>query len=280
MRIYISVDLEGVNGVLHSSQTQPGEPGYQRAVELMHEETNAIIEGLVEGGATEILVNDSHWDMRNLMIERLHPLASLVSGWQKPFSMVSQLDGAKQLADAACFVGYHTKAGTARGVLSHTYRAQVFFDIKINGQSVGETGLNAALAGWFGVPIALVTGDDALGEEVETILPGVTFAQTKRAVSRYAACCPPHKVLLAELKSQARQAIEQRRRWVLYQPQRPTELEITFFDPAMADAAELIPGISRKNDRIVSATEADYSVLFRLMLAAGALGASRKDPYF
>src|ERR1700722_9508054 len=146
MRIYLSVDLEGVNGVLHSSQTQPGEPGYERAVGLMHGETNAVIEGLRSGGATSFIVNDSHFDMRNLRIEQLAPNASLINGWQKPYSMVSGTQEAANEIAAACFIGYHARAGDGRGVLSHTYRAQIFYDVQLNGQSVGETGLNAALA--------------------------------------------------------------------------------------------------------------------------------------
>src|SRR5215470_8694683 len=134
MHIYLSVDLEGINGVVHSSQTQPGEPGYERAVSLMHGETNAVIDGLLTAGATTVLVNDAHWDMRNLRVEALHPQATLITGWQKPFSMLSGIDRG---IEAACFVGYHSRAGTARGVLSHTYRAQVFLDVRLNQEPVG-----------------------------------------------------------------------------------------------------------------------------------------------
>ncbi|HEY9712679.1 MAG TPA: M55 family metallopeptidase, partial [Chroococcales cyanobacterium] len=125
MRIYLSVDLEGVNGVMHSSQTQPGEPGYERAVELMHRETNAVLDGLTRGGAGAMLLNDSHYDMRNLRIEKITSAnATLINGWQKPYSMVSAIDWAPERFDAACFIGYHARAGHKNGVLSHTYRAK------------------------------------------------------------------------------------------------------------------------------------------------------------
>lgn len=278
MRVYISVDLEGVNGISHSSQTQPGEPGYERAIALMHAETNAVIDGLLAGGAKEIVINDSHWDMRNLHIERLNPGASLISGWQKPFSMVSGVSDAK--ADVACFVGYHARAGVAVGTLSHTYRAKVFLDVKLNGRSVGETGLNAALAGWMGVPVGLVTGDDALAREAEEWLGKVPVVETKTAVSRYSARFKPYEETLAALQEGARRAMLDKERWCLLKPPSPSKLEITMFDPAMADGAELIPGVERVADRKVAVSHDDYSVLFKLMLAIGVIGASRKDDYF
>ncbi len=279
MRAYISVDLEGVNGILHSSQTQPNEPGYGRALELMHEETNAVIEGLLAGGVDDILVNDSHWDMRNLHIEKLHQHHGVAvrSGWQKPFSMVSGIDP----ADFAVFVGYHARAGHATGVLSHTYRAQIFFEVKLNGQPVGETGLNAALAGHFGVPVALVTGDDCVCEEARTLLGNIVTAQVKTAVSRYAAVFNPHQENLKLLKKKAQEAASNKAHWQLFQAKGgAAEIEITFFDPSMADAAELIPQVKRLSARTVSLHGDDYASNFRLMLAVGALGASRRDPYF
>jgi len=277
MRIYMSVDLEGVNSIVHSSQTQPGEPGYERAVQLMHQEANAVIQGALAAGATSIVVNDAHWDMRNLRPELLLAPAVLITGWQKPFSMVSGINGR---AEAAMFVGYHSRAGTARGVLSHTYRAQVFLDIKLNGQSVGETGLNAALAGWFGVPVALVSGDDAVCDEATKLLGPIACVPVKTAVSRYSAVCRAQEEVLASLRQKAEQCLQNPASWQLYKPPSPSTLTITMTDTAMADGAELLPMVKRTSDRDVEITDDDYSVLFRLMLAIGAIGASRKDPYF
>ncbi len=277
MRIYVSVDLEGVNSIVHSSQTQPGEPGYERAVQLMHQEANAVIQGAIAAGATSVVVNDAHWDMRNLRPELLHGPAVLITGWQKPFSMVSGINGR---VDAAMFVGYHSRAGTARGVLSHTYRAQVFFDIKLNGQSVGETGLNAALAGWFDVPVALVSGDDAVCDEAGTLLGAVACVPVKTAVSRYSAVCRPQEEALASLRQKSEQALLNKDSWQLYKPPSPSTLAITMTDPAMADGAELLPMVKRTGDRDIEISHEDYGVLFRLMLAIGAIGASRRDPYF
>jgi D-amino peptidase len=278
MKAYLSVDLEGVNGIIHSSQTQPGEPGYARALELLHEETNAVLKGLLASGVKEIIVNDSHWDMRNLFVEKIldHPAVRIRSGWQKPFSMVSGLQETRP--DFAVFVGYHARAG-AHGVLSHTYRAQIFFEVKLNGVAVGETGLNAALAGYFGVPLALVTGDDAVAAEALALIPGSHTAQVKEAVSRYSAVFNSHSENLKLLEAAGREAT-QKKYWQLYKVSQPVAIEITMFDPAMADAAELLPQVKRLSPRTIVIESHDYSQAFRLMLAVGALGASRKDPHF
>jgi D-amino peptidase len=281
MRIYLSVDLEGVNGVVHSTQTQPGEPGYERSVGLMHRETNAVIEGLRKGGAATVLVNDSHWDMRNLRIEQLAPNTSLINGSPKAYSMVSgvhHLD--EQKVDAACFIGYHARAGSARGVLSHTYRAKIFLDVKLNGQSVGETGLNAALCGHFGIPIMLLSGDDVVCEEAQELLGPICCVKTKKAISRYAAECPPFDETLADLQSTAEKAVKDKRGWILFKPPSPSTMRITMVDPAMADAAELLPQVKRIDGRQIEFSDSDYTVLFKLMLAVGVLGASRLDAHF
>lgn len=282
MKAYISVDLEGVNGVIHSSQTQPNEPGYLRSLDLMHQETNAVIEGLLEAGCDEILINDSHWDMRNLQHEKLlqHPGVMVRSGWQKPFSMVSGIDKAPDRADFAIFLGYHARAGHEHGVLSHTYRAQIFYEVKLNDLPAGETLLNAALAGYFDVPVALLCGDDTVCKEATDQLGPILTACVKTAVSRYSAIFPSHKETLSLLKAKAKEAASNKKYWQVFKPKTPCKLEISFFDPSMADAAELIPQIKRIGARTIVIESQDYSQIFRLMLAVGALGASRKDPYF
>ncbi|MCC7530136.1 MAG: M55 family metallopeptidase [Candidatus Melainabacteria bacterium] len=279
MRAYISVDLEGINGICHSSQTQPGEPGYERAVQLMHAETNAVIKGLLKAGCDEIVVNDSHWDMRNLRIELMHPKAHLVSGWQKPFSMVSGVQTANK-PDFACFVGYHARQGCSTGVLSHTYRATVFRDVRINDVLVGETGLNAYLAGAYDVPIALITGDDALKRECEDLMGKVNSVVVKNAVSRYSACFKPQAEVLEQLEKSAYEAAKAKTSWKLLKPPTPAKLTLSMNDTSMADACELVPNVKRLNDRDVEFSDQNYSVVFRVMLALGALGASRKDQYF
>src|SRR6267378_3627848 len=129
MRIYISVDMEGIAGVVHESQTDPTTPAF-------------AVEGALAAGATRVLVNDSHWFMRNLLAEELHPTAELVSGDPKPRSMMQGIDGGGGV-DAALFIGYHARAGTRNAILDHTYADRIH-DVRLNGNPVGELGLNAA----------------------------------------------------------------------------------------------------------------------------------------
>src|SRR3989475_37233 len=166
MRVYVSVDMEGIAGVVHESQTDPTTPAfaaeYGRFRRLMTAEANAAVEGALAAGATRVLVNDSHWFMRNLLAEELHQAAELVSGDPKPRSMVQDIDGG---FDAALFIGYHARDA----ILDHTYADRIH-DVRLNGKPVGELGLNAALAGVHGVPVALVSGDSAVATEAKDLL--------------------------------------------------------------------------------------------------------------
>ena len=276
MRIYLSVDMEGIHGIVHSIQTQPGERGYETALRWMHEDVNAVAEAAFEAGAKEVYINDSHWDMKNLNPDLVHPKCHLISGWHKPYSMVTGVRGHQ----AALFVGYHAKVGTAKGILSHTYRAKVFFDVRLNGVSVGEAGLNAALAGWFNVPIALVTGDTAACVETKTLIGDIHSVVVKDGVSRYAGVCFPREDVLASLRDTTIKALKDQNSWKLYKPSAPYTIGITMVDPAMADAAELLPIIKRTGDRDIEITHDDFSKAFQTMLAVGALGQSRIDNWF
>src|SRR3989449_10698866 len=147
MRTYISIDMEGIAGVVHESQTDPTNPAaaaeYGRFHRLMTSEANAAVEGAVAAGAPRVLVNDSHWFMRNLVVEELHQAAELLSGDPKPHSMVQGIDGG---FDAALFIGYHARAGTRNAILDHTYADRIH-EVRLNGRPVGELGINAAYAG-------------------------------------------------------------------------------------------------------------------------------------
>src|SRR5256886_13393047 len=158
MRVYVSVDMEGIAGVVHESQTDPTPPAfaaeYARFRRPMAAEANAAIEGALAAGATKVLVNDSHWFMRNLLAEELHPAADLASGDPKPRSMVEGIDGG---FDAALFIGYHARAGTPNAILDHTYADRIH-EVRLNGTAVGEPGVKAPPAGVHRRPAALVGG--------------------------------------------------------------------------------------------------------------------------
>lgn len=178
-KVYISVDLEGISGINGDDQTSAGQAEYARGRKLMVEDANAAIRGAFAGGATEVVVNDSHGGQRNLLPEDLDPRARLISHSFKRHGMVEGLD---ETFDSILFIGYHARAGAARGLFAHT-GSGVVRDLQLNGVAVGEGGINAAMAAWYGVAVALVTGDDTAVEEVKALVPGVKGVTVKRAIN-------------------------------------------------------------------------------------------------
>ena len=178
-KVYISVDLEGISGINGDDQTSAGQPEYARGRKLMVEDANAAIRGAFAGGATDVLVNDSHGSQRNLLPEDLDPRARLISHSFKRYGMMEGLD---ETFDSVLFIGYHARASAPRGLFAHT-GSGVVRDLQVNGVAVGEGGMNAALAAWYGVAVALVTGDDTAVDEVKAIVPSVKGVVVKRAIN-------------------------------------------------------------------------------------------------
>lgn len=176
MKVLISTDIEGVAGVFHPEQTRPGNGEYERARLWMTEEANAAIAGAFEAGASEVLVNDSHGSFRNMPADRLDPRARVVQGKPRYLSMMAGIEG----MDAVCMIGYHSRA-QGRGILAHTINGFAFARVTFNGQELGEAGIYGALAGEYGVPVALASGDDVFIAEHRPLFPAVTFVETKRA---------------------------------------------------------------------------------------------------
>ena len=269
MRIYISVDMEGIAGVVHEDQTNPIDPRcageYGRFRRLMTREANAAIEGAFDGGATEILVNDSHWTMKNLLAEELHPAATLLAGGPKTWSM---MEGIERGWDLAAFIGYHAKAGTANAILDHTYTDRIL-DVRLNGRSVGELGINAALAGAFGVPVGLVSGDQSLALEARDLLgEGVRSVVVKEAVSRHAAraIAPERACILihdAMREVVAGRAGSSAKPLPPFRPASPTAIEVDFAVTVQADHAAMAPGFARVGPRTVGFRHEDYREVFR-----------------
>ena len=269
MRVYLSIDMEGIAGVVHEDQTNPVDPRcageYGRFRRLMTLEANAAVEGALAGGATRVLVNDSHWTMRNLLAEEMHPGAELISGGPKTWSMMEGIDAGW---DLAALIGYHAKAGTANAILDHTYTDRIL-DVRLNGTSVGELGINAALAGAFGVPISLVTGDKALGMEARALLGDrVQTIAVKEAVSHRAARHLSPETARALIRDSMREVVEDTRRHGVARAKRflmpaPTTLEVDFALTVHADHAAMMPGTFRTSPRTVGARHDDFRELFR-----------------
>lgn len=237
MKLYISVDMEGITGLVDHTHVDSHKHNYERGRAIMTEETNAVIEAALDSGYTEIIVNDSHSKMNNLLIELLHPEAQLITGDVKPFSMVQGLDSS---FSKAIFIGYHARASQP-GVMSHT----MIFGVRnmyINDYPIGEMGFNAFVAGYHKVPVVMVAGDDEAAREAEQLIPGITTAVVKKAISRSAAqSLTPVKA--QELLRQKTQQALQRNEHVqpLIPPSNPV-LKIEFANYGQAEWANLMPG--------------------------------------
>lgn len=265
MKLLISVDMEGVSGIVHSSETNPERYDYQRGRELMTADANAVVAGVLDADPTaEVLVADAHGTFRNLLPEQLDRRARLVRGKPRPLNMLAGLDEA---TGAALFVGYHVRAGEGPGVLAHTMNGEIL-DVRVAGRSLGEIGLNAAMAGHLGVPVVLLSGDDAACAEMNALVPGTVTVAVKEALGMAAAVTPHPEEARDRLRRAAADAVTRR---ATIEPltlaPAPLDVEVDLASPHTIDLATLVPGVSRAGGaRTVTFTSPDYATAYRLIL--------------
>jgi D-amino peptidase len=265
MKVFVSVDMEGVTGITDPEDVLPDGADYQRGRVFMTGDANAAIRGAYDGGATEVLVNDSHWTMRNLLLEQLDPRARLIKGLQKPMCMVQGLDAS---FDAAIFVGYHSCAGTEHGVLNHTLLGKEVQNLLLDGEPIGETRLNALIAGELGVPVAFVAGDDTVCREAQSVLGAdlPTFA-VKDGIDMLVACCLHPEVTSAGIRegvAGALRGIGSRRPHVV---EGPLTYTFEWNSTTIASTCELIPGVKKPTPRTTSYTAATPSEAMPVIVA-------------
>ena len=239
-RVFISADMEGISGISSSDQLSAAGAEYGRSRRMMADDVNAAIRGARAGGATSILVNDSHGSMRNLRLEDLEPGVSLISHSFKRSGMMEGLDDS---FDAAIFVGYHAKAGHPGGLFAHT-GSGVVRDVRVNGVSMGEGGLNTTVAAWYGVPVVLVTGDDVAVKQVAEIATSAKTVAVKRAINPRAVELRAFKDAHADIERAAREGVAGAR---TFPPRRDASyrVEVQFQDVAIPEVAENLPGMQR-----------------------------------
>jgi len=278
MRVYISVDMEGIAGVSAYKPTDRGDQDYPAAARLMEGETNAAIEGAFDGGATEVVVNDSHGSMHNLSPEAIDRRARLVQG-RKPLSMVATAADAR--FDVALFVGYHVRAGHPRGTLAHTQSGSPTLTT-ISGRPTGEYGFNAMYLGGLGVPVGMVAGDDALAEEVAEWLPWAERVVVKRGISRQAADSVHPEVARELVRAGTKRAVERAvaggegaPRALRLDP--PIVVAVDFRFAGMADFAAVMPGFTREGDRGVRYEAADPIEAYRAFVSAVRMASQSAD---
>ncbi len=272
-RVYISVDMEGIGGLVDRRQFLPEEREYERSRPHMIREMRTVVEAAWAAGASRVLVNDSHDGMLNLAydeLEGLPPATELISGTGKRLQMGEGLVG----HDVAFFIGYHARAGTAGAIMDHTYTGDVHH-VALNGQEVGECGLNAYLAGHFGIPVGVVSGDQALYDEAHPYLGETEFVVTKWALGRKSARLKHPDLVHRELSEAASRAVERIARGQGPKPlviPTPVTLELGFMTTQGTDLAMLYPGAARVDGRTVEVTCPDMEqayLAFRALLRLG-----------
>lgn len=270
MRLYISCDMEGTAGVCSWMQCDPANrheyPIYRR---YMSQEVRAAIEGARNAGAADVVINDSHWDMRNLLWDELPADVRVISGGRKPFSMAEGLGGGY---DGAFFTGYHARVGAANGVLAHTYTADSLYNVRINGVLCSEALLNAAMAGTYGIPLLLVSGDRVVVDHVKDHMPWVEGVVVKEGIGHYAADSITPKAAQAALREAAARAIGNAKAAKPFTFEPPITMEIETTRVEQADFIELMPGFTRLDGRTVRFVHDDYNQIFRAFVCSFRLG--------
>ena len=275
-RLYISADMEGTAAVCTWTQVDPTNtteyPYYRR---LMSLEVRAAIDGARDAGAGEVLVNDSHATMRNVMWDELPDDVRMISGNRKPFSMAQGIEGS---FDAAFFTGYHGSVGTTDATLDHTYTSETLYETRVNGQACSEAMLNAAILGLSGVPVVLITGDRACIEQTKAVMPWITGVAVKDSIGRFStnSLSPARaRELIRAGASEAIGCIAAAKPFT-FEP--PVTLELDFNWTHNADFVELMPGFERTGPRSVRFVHDDYRVIFKAYVAAFRLGAAANAP--
>ncbi len=276
MKLYVSADMEGTAAVASWTQVDPkNQSEYPYYRKLMSLEVRAAIDGAREAGATEVLVNDSHSAMRNVLWDELPDDVRMIYGNRKPFSMTEGVDAGFA---AAFFTGYHAGIGEADGTLDHTYAPDTLYAVRVNGVRCSEALLNAAVLGIYGVPVTLITGDRTTCEGVREHLPWIATAITKESIGRFAVNSLSPQRACAAIRSAANAAIRDlgQMRPFVFEP--PIALELDFVGTQNAEFAELIPGFERIGGPTLRFVHDDFRVVFRAFHAAFRLGGAANAP--
>jgi D-amino peptidase len=249
MKVLISADMEGITGVVNWNQTESDHPEYARFCKLMTGDVNAAVAGAVAGGAEEVIVTDAHGSGLNILLEDLDPRARMNSGLSSPYSMMQGIEAGD--VDGVFFVGYHGRAGSLNSVLAHTWSASRIYNVWLNNVLVGEFGLNAALAGHYGTPVLMVTGDQTACAQTVDLLGPIETAIVKQASGFESAECLPPDVTGPMIREAAERAVKSRKENAPkpFAVAAPVRVTIEFSQPVYADRAGRMAGMKRLDGR-------------------------------
>jgi D-amino peptidase len=225
LKIYISADMEGITGVVTNEQLGPQGFEYQRFREFMTQEVNAAIEGAFSAGARQVVVSDSHGNGQNLLIEKFRSEVLVVRAWPRPLGMMQGIDSSFA---GAIFIGYHAGTTNPEGVRAHTLSSARLTDVKLNGKSVSEAGLNAVIAGHFNVPVIMVTGDDVVVKETKALLGDIEGTTVKWALGFHSAMTTTPEYSSVLIRDSAKRAVQRIKEFKPYKLTTPITLDVTF----------------------------------------------------
>jgi D-amino peptidase len=279
VKVLISADGEGISGITSSDELVKGKAEYERFRHLMTADVNAAVEGAAAAGATDIVVNDSHWGMNNILPEELDPRADLVRGFHKPLCMMHGVDDD---IDTVLCVGYHAMVGHSDGVANETMIGREMIEIRMNGRPVGELDINATIAAHFGKSISLVTGDDAFVAEAKATLGDVESSITKYAVDRWTARCVGLDRSRASIRDAAERAVRRAAKgdFKPLKVKTPITYEVEFTSTSEALMGALVPGAERINPRTVTFKGEDALAAWRGLFCVILMGWSATDEVY
>jgi D-amino peptidase len=261
-KIYISADMEGIAGVVTNEQLGPTGFEYQRFREFMTEEVRAAVEAAREGGAGEIVVSDSHGNGQNLLIEKLPADVTIVRSWPRPLMMMEGIDASFA---GAIFIGYHASTTNPQGVRAHTISSATLADVRLNGVSLPEAGINAAIAGHFGVPVIMISGDDAIAAEAGRLLGGIETAVVKWAISFHSARTRTPEAARQVIRERVLAAMKRLGQFKPYRVSAPVELDLRFKNYRPAELLAYLDSVKRTDAHSIRFTGKDVLEVSRFL---------------
>lgn len=248
LKIYISADMEGVVGAVTGEQLGPGGFEYERFRQFMTDEVNAAIDAARAAGATEFLVGDSHGNGQNLLIEQMPDDVMIVRSWPRPLGMMEGID---DTFDGVIFTGYHASTANTRGVRAHTMSSANITSLRLNGIEMTEGSMNAAIAGHFGVPVILVTGDDAAVAENQVIIGDIEGAIVKWSYGFHSARTLTPEAAYEEIRTRTASAISRIDDFEPYVLETPIELELSLKHYMPVETLSYLPNVEKVNSHTI-----------------------------
>lgn len=271
LKVLISVDMEGIAGVVTGDQLSPEGFEYARFREFMTKEALAAVQSARDAGATEILVVDAHGNGQNLLIEQFPGEVRIIRSWPRRFGMIAGIDSS---VDAVIFIGYHSSTNNPRGVRAHTFSSARLTRVALNGVEMSEGSWNAALAGHFGVPIVMVSGDDAAIKEIRSVIGNPEAAEVKRSLGFHSANTLTPEAARELISQKVASAMKRRGEFKPFALKGPITLDVSFKHYMVSEVLGYLKGVTRTDSHSIRYTGKDMTEIadFMLVITSYSLG--------